>query len=146
MKRIQFKEKVSAIPEFCLPQATDSTFFCETQLASKQPVVLMYFHPECELCQSEIQQVSKKAIQMENIQWILVSNASRETVNAFAETHGLLPIHNMRILIDTDMNLCDYLQLKSIPSCFVYNRRHRLVKVIYGLVRAENIIALAMKD
>ncbi|MDR0815691.1 MAG: hypothetical protein LBN37_08080, partial [Bacteroidales bacterium] len=83
--------------------------------------------------------------QIKNIQWVLASPAERDSLNKFAATYRLQDVANLTILMDVRWELHNRLQVKSIPSCYVYNRQHRLVKTVQGLVRLENIINLANK-
>jgi len=138
-----FKLSIADIPEFCLQQATDSLPFCNTQLAKGLPIVLMYLHPECEVCHTEARQMQQKACNAENIQWVLISYANRDSLNKFATIFHLHDIPRLTILMDSQLTLHSRLQVKSIPSCYIYNSQHQLVKVIQGMGRVEKIIQLA---
>ena len=138
-----FRQTITDIPVFCLPQVVDSIPFCNAQLAEDKPVVLMYFHPECDICQIEAQQIQQKQDIINTIQWIFISYAERDSLNKFATTFHLNNIPKLTILMDSQLELYNRLQIKSIPSCYIYNRRHQLVKVIKGIERIENIIQLA---
>jgi Thiol-disulfide isomerase and thioredoxins len=142
-KKHDFKKTIVDMPEFCILQSVDSVLFCSTQLEKNKPVVLMYFHPECEICHNEARQLQQKQERIENIQWILVSYAERDSLNQFASTYQLNAIPYLTMLMDLQFELHDFLQVKGVPSCYIYDGHHKLVKVLQGAVKLENIILLA---
>jgi peroxiredoxin len=142
LQKHHFKQSIAAIPEFCLPQAADSALFCKAQLLPDKPVALLYFHPECEICQREAQQMHEKSAFLKDIQWVLVSPAPRDTLRQFARMYHLAEIPDINILMDVKGDLSTLLQVKSMPACYIYNRKHHLVKTMQGLVRLETVMQL----
>jgi len=138
-----FRKTIANIPEFCLPQSNDSLLFCNTQIVKRNPMVLMYLHPECDICQIEAQQMQQRLDHTGKIQWILVSYAERDSLNKFTTTYRLNEIPDLNILMDSNFELYNRLQVKGIPSCYIYNRQHKLVKVLKGIEKLETIIKLA---
>jgi len=142
-KKHDFRKTIVEIPEFCILQAVDSVSFCNTQLEKDKPVVLMYLHPECDICHIEARQLQQKQEGNDYIQWILVSYAERDSMNKFAATYELNAIPYLTILMDSQFELHDLLQVKGVPSCYIYDRHHKLVKVLQGAAKLENVILLA---
>ena len=142
-KKHDFRKSIVDIPNFCMLQAIDCISFCSTQLEKNKPVVLMYIHPECDICHIEAQQLQKKQEMNNYIQWILVSYAERDSLNQFATTYQLNAFSNLTILMDSQFELYDLLRVKEVPSCYIYDRHHKLVKVLQGAVKLGNIILLA---
>ena len=145
-KKRDFNQTITDLPSFCLPQALDSMSFCSKQLLKDKSVVLMYLHPECNICHIESQQMHPKMKKMNNIQWILVSFAEKDSLNKFSSTYQLNEIPDLTILMDSKFELYDQLQVKSIPSCYIYDRQLKLVKIIRGMAKLETIIQLAKQD
>jgi peroxiredoxin len=145
-KKHDFRQTITDLPSFCLLRALDNMPFCSTQLVKDKSVVLMYLHPECDICHIESQQMLHKMEKMNNIQWILVSFAEKNSLNQFALTYQLNTIPDLTILMDTKFELHYRLQVKSIPSCYIYDRQHQLVKTIRGMTKLETIIQLAKRD
>ncbi len=142
-QRQDFKQTIADIPEFCLLQAVDSQPFSNAQLAKGKPVILIYLHPECDLCQIEARQLQQKAGKTEDIQWVLVSPAENDTLRKFVETYHLVDISSVVVLMDTQYTLYDCLQVAHIPTSYIYDRRHRLVTIIQGLSKLEKLMQLA---
>ena len=142
-KKHDFRKTIVDIPEFCIYQSIDSVLFCKTQLMKNKPVVLMYLHPECDICHTEAWQLQQKQENVKDIQWILVSYAERDSLNQFAATYQLNTIPYLIILMDSQFELHNLLQVKGVPSCYIYDRHHKLVKVLQGAVKLENVILLA---
>ena len=139
-KKQDFKRALAVIPEFCLPQAVDNRPFCNTQFVNGKSVVLSYIHPECEFCRTEAQQIRQKADSIGDIQWVLVSFAERDSLQKFMEINQLTDIPGLVMLVDSQHELYDRLQVKNIPTSYVYDRRHRLVTIMPGAVRLEKLI------
>jgi thiol-disulfide isomerase/thioredoxin len=144
-QKYEFHQTIDDLFEFCLPCATDSTLFCSMQITKDKPVILMYFHPECDLCISKVQQIQQISEISGDIQWILVSFAEKDTLMKFMETYQLTDISNLVVLVDFQLSLHDHLQLASIPAIYIYDRRHQLVAVKRGSAKFEKIIQLAYR-
>ena len=142
-QKYDFRQTIAVLPDFCLPQAVDSMLFCNTQIAQDRPVVLLYFHPECDFCRNEIQQIQQKMDNSGGIQLILISNAGKYGLRQFAATYQLDIVPDLTILMDQQLEMYDRLQVKSIPSCYIYDRRHQLVAVKQGAMKLEILIRLA---
>jgi len=138
-----FKQSIAVIPDFCLPQVMDSLQFCHTQLIKGNPFVLMYVHPECEICQTEARQIQQKASNAKDIQWVLVSYAERESLCQFMETYQLADIPGLVMLMDSQFVLHDQLEAPGIPTSYVYNSQHQLVSIVRGISRLDKLIQLA---
>ena len=124
MKQKQdFKNSIAVIPEFCLPQAVDSILFCNTDFFADKPVIVMYFHPECDLCHTKAEKIRQEAEKAKDIQWALVSYAEKDSLIKFIETYHLSDISSLVVLADTQFLLYERLQVSGIPSSFVYDRR-----------------------
>jgi len=144
-KKQNFRRTIAVVPEFCLPQAGNGMLFCNTQLMQGKPVVIMYFHTECVYCHTKAQQIQQKTASIEGIQWILVSYAEKDSIVKFIETYNLNSISDLYVLTDSLFSLYNILQVESIPSTYIYNRKHKLVKVMRGSTKLETIIKLANK-
>jgi len=141
-----FRKSIAEVPEFCLSKVVDSLLFCSTQFTKDKPVVLMYVHPECDYCHAKAQQLSQKTIQVEGIQWAMVSYAERDNLKKFIETYHLDDIPSVEVLSDAEFSLYNRLKVAGIPSSYIYNRQHRLVAVKQGGTKLETIVQLANRE
>ncbi|MDR2911265.1 MAG: hypothetical protein LBV47_07895, partial [Bacteroidales bacterium] len=98
-----------------------------------------------EFCHAEAQQLQQKPTNAENIQWVLVSYAAQDSLNKFAETYDLYSMSGLFVLMDKEMTLYEHLQVKSIPTSYIYNRHHNLVTVKQGAAKLENLIQLTKR-
>ena len=144
-KKQDFRRAIACIPGFCLPTVADSLLFCNTQLDKGKPVVVMYFHSECDFCQIKAQQLQQKSVNEWDIQWVMVSYAAKDSLNKFMETYNLDHIAGLVVLMDPQLSLYDRLQVKGIPTCFIYNRQHQLVAIKQGSTKLEQVIQLASR-
>ena len=145
-KKRDFRRTIAVIPEFCLLQVVDSFPFCSAQLDKGKPVIMMYFHPECDFCHVKAQYLQKTSANgVGDIQWIMVSYAEKDSLIQFIETYNLDEISGLTVLLDSQLSLYDRLQVAGIPTSFIYDRRHRLVAVKRGETKLETMIRLAMR-
>jgi len=144
-QKYELRRTIEYLSDFCLPSVSDSTVFCSMQIAKDKPVILMYFHPECELCTLKMQQIQQVSKTYGDIQWILVSFAEKDTLIKFVETYQLTDIPNLAVLVDFQFTLHDHLHLANIPTIYIYDRRHRLVSIERGLAKFEKLIKLAYR-
>ena len=138
-----FRQTIADIPAFCLPQVTDNLLFCNTQIAKDKPVLLIYLHPECDFCHAKAHQIQQKEVNTRDIQMVLVSFAERDSLVKFVETYNLTDMSGLVVLMDSQLLLYDRLQVASIPTTYIYDRRHRLVDVKQGAAKLEKLIQLA---
>jgi len=143
VKKRYLGQAIVNIPEFCLPQAGNGMLFCNTQLTQGKPVVITYFHTDCVYCHTKAQQLQQKTASIEGIQWILVSYAEKDSIVKFIDKYNLNSVSDLYVLSDSLFSLHNSLQVESIPSTYIYNSRHKLVKVMRGSTKIETIVKLA---
>ncbi len=104
-----------------------------------KPVIVIYFNNDCEHCQNEAQQLNKAMQLFEGTQIIMVSFNNAADIRKYAAAYGLNKHPEVTFLMDKDYKFTHWFGSCSIPSVFVYNSRHSLVKEFYGEVKPEAI-------
>lgn len=77
-----------AIPAFSIQQA-DGSLFTASSLKTGQPVMLVYFDPDCEHCMVFASELVAKADIISDIQVIMVTYVPVESLNKFIAMSGL---------------------------------------------------------
>lgn len=103
---------------------------------SSNPVVIFFFNPECEHCQSEAKLVSENESEFENARVYFLSTERLEAIKKFAEEYHLDPF---------EVGQVDYVQVaypmgvNTFPMCFIYSTEGKLLKQYKGEVKIEGI-------
>ncbi|WP_291399530.1 TlpA disulfide reductase family protein [Daejeonella sp.] len=114
--------------------ATNSTF-----IKKGKSVCIFYFNAECEYCQNEARDISKNIALFKDTQIVMVSFNTIADIKKFALEYGL-NYPNIVFLQDPKFQFSSWFGKSSIPSVFIYNAQHRLVKEYQGETKIEAII------
>jgi peroxiredoxin len=107
-----------------------------------KPLVLVYFHPECEHCQYEAQEIGQNAVTFSNCQLIMITqDDSLQRVKSFCETNHLWEVDNIEVLIDSDNQFKKVFGKAVIPSVYIYGTNRKLKKQFLGETRIDLILA-----
>ena len=103
------------------------------------PVVIIYFNNDCEHCQQEAKQLNANMPMLNGAQIIMISFNTADEIRQYAKNYQLDRYKQVTFLRDKDYKFTHWFGNCSIPSVFVYNAQHRLVKEFYGEVKVEAI-------
>lgn len=136
-KRIE--EKIQTLPKFSFQKIPGGNFE-SSFINNNTPCLIIYFHPECEHCHYEAEQIRLNIDRFNESQIIMISTASRESLKDFADNYHLLECDNISILIDTSDVFTDTFGPNPFPTTFVYNKNKKLVKHFKGEVKIEALL------
>jgi len=131
-------ERIKHLPVFSMV-ATDNNPF-STDVIEEGPLLLIYYHPDCEHCRHELTELFNSSFFESDIKLMLVSNAPRDTVISFLG--GFKQYDNERciILFDTAYLFEDLFGTPVIPSAFLYNGNLDLIESYSGEYKIETIL------
>lgn len=130
-------ERIKTLPSFTL-ESLDGNIFSSDDL-EKGPLLIVYFHPECEYCQYEISTLISNDIQSRGIKILLVSNARPEAIRKFMEPFDINS-ENFNILSDTSVVFSEMFGIHTVPVNILYDVNLKLVKYFKGEVKTETIL------
>lgn len=111
------------------------------ELDSSKPVVIFYFHPECEHCRYEASEIGKWPEKFCNVNMIMItSDTLSKEVEAFAIKYHLCEIENITILFDPEYTFERFFGTSIIPSIFIYGSDRKLIKKYNGEIKISAII------
>lgn len=139
------KQRVSELPIFCM-KSVDSTTYCTSEISKATPVLLMYFHPECDLCATEATQLYANAGKLSEVSVVMVTNASYAQALQFYNEYQLFEVPTLRILLDTEDSFHSYVGATGVPTTFVYGRQHVLKKKYSGEVKVSTLLNVIFSD
>ena len=131
-------EKISKLPYFSFSTLNNKSF--NSSDLKEGPVLIIRFHPECEHCQYEITGLLKSKIPSTDINIILISSATPDTIRKFLGRFNLADFPSVIPLVDTSYIFGDIFGSDFVPSNYIYNKEHNLVKAISGEVKTETIL------
>jgi thiol-disulfide isomerase/thioredoxin len=109
-------------------------------LVKGNPMVFIYFHPECEHCQYEAEQLLLKRDSFKGVQLVMVSPAPIDAVKQFFSSYHLTEIENLDVLWDKENKFESYFGESIFPTVIIYDNQGKLRKKYKGEVSIETII------
>lgn len=108
----------------------------------KKPMVIVYFHPECDHCHYEAQEIGQNVNAFNICQLVMVtSDDSLKRIENFCSEYHLWEVDNFEILIDKENQFKKVFGKAVIPSVYIYDKNQKLRKRFLGETKPEAIIA-----
>lgn len=118
----------------------DSLAYNTKMLANTgKPSIIVCFHPECEFCGMEADELIKHYKDLGDVNLLFVTFASKEETTAFLEQHPLDAIPNAKVLLDTNFDFFITFDVEAPPMSFIYDRHQKLVKRHKGTVAVDQL-------
>ncbi len=106
------------------------------------PMVVIYFHPECEHCQYEAQALRLNKEAFVNTQIIMITNDdSLSRLNQFVKQYQLWDLEAIDILMDKNDAFYKFFGTSIFPSVFIYDRNRQLQNKYLGETKPEAILS-----
>lgn len=113
----------------------DSTFYDTQSLcATGRPSVIVCFHPDCDFCGMEADEIIKHYKDLGDVNLLFVTFASKEETTAFLEQHPLDAIPDANVLLDPNLDFFITFDVEAPPMSFIYDCNQKLVKRHKGTV------------
>ncbi|MEN2283375.1 redoxin domain-containing protein [Algoriphagus sp. SE2] len=110
------------------------------ELAENKPTLFIYFNSTCHLCQEELGSLSKRIDEFKNYNIILTTVQPVEEMIGFANSLGIKDKSFVHFLLDTEMKVASYFQIRSVPSIFCYDSKKQLVAEYVGITEIDLLI------
>lgn len=136
-KAMTAAEKIATLPDFILPSINGEIF--NSDLITSGPVLITYFHPECEHCRYEVTSLLNSRSAIRNLKILLISPANSFQVKSFFRRLELKEDSLYIVLCDTSLILRDIYNVDVYPSNYIYDKDLNLVKVLKGETMVEAI-------
>lgn len=134
-------EHIQTLPHACF-KSLAGNLICFDKFNHEKPLVIIYFHPECEHCQYEAQEIGKNAEIFSNCQLVmLTSDDSLQRINSFCKTNHLWEVDNIEVLLDTNNRFKEVFGKAIIPSIYIYENK-KLKKQFLGETKMETILTV----
>lgn len=101
----------------------------------------MVFHPECEHCQHEAEDITKNIDRFKGIQIIMSTMVPLQEMKAFMAKYNLAAHNNIIVAQDYSFFLPPYYQFNNLPFLAFYNKKKKLVSTFGGTLPVDKIVA-----
>lgn len=107
----------------------------------EKPMVIVYFHPECDHCHYEAQEIGQNAGAFNHCQVIFVtSDDSLKRIENFCAEYHLWELSNIEVLLDPNNQVKKVFGKAVVPSVYIYNSNRKLKRYFPGETKPEAII------
>lgn len=133
--------RFKSFPPVKLLMPDSSSYFTKDVLPKKTPVLLMVFHPSCEHCQAETENITKNIDKFKGIQIVMSTMVPLFEMKAFMDKYHLAAYENIIVAQDYTFFLPPYFQFNNLPFLAFYNKKKKLVSTFSGSLPVDKIVA-----
>ncbi len=129
------------VPSYKLLQMDSTRYAYKYQLKKDQPVVVMYFSPDCEHCREETRRITDSMKLLKKVQFVFASYAPFAQVKQFYKDFNLEKYKNVVYGRDEQFFFPRFYDVKYTPFVAVYGSDGKLVRVFEGGSSVARILA-----
>ncbi len=137
-------DRIKTLPELVLTDIRGDTVM--TSQIHTGPVLITFFHPECDHCKYEISSILGSTLIGSQVTVLLVSYASKSEIISFMRQFDIDGSSTLHILHDPDHMLVDLFRADAMPSNYIYNDNLQLVKIYKGTTKPEALMRYLFSD
>jgi len=129
----------SVLPDFTLNDINGEPKSIH-QLAGNKPTLYIYFNSTCHLCQEELGTLSKRINEFKDYNLIFTTVEPVGEMIGFVNGLGIKDKAFVNFLLDAEMKVASYYQIKSVPSIFVYDAKKQLLAEYVGITEIDLLL------
>ncbi len=133
------QEQISQLPDFTLSDVEGNSHSLK-RIAGNKSTLVVYFNSTCEICQMELNSLSKRIKEFEAYNLIFVTVEPPEEIKGFITELQLESRKNVHFLVDSEMEVAGYYGVKGVPALFIYDSTGNLVDSYTGPVKVDLIL------
>lgn len=115
------------VPPFQL-LATDSvTIITKNDLKAGQPVLVMFFSPDCDHCQKQMEFILSSIDSLKNVEIVLATYQPFDAMKEFAKKYRLTDYPNIHTGRDIKYILPPFYNIHKLPFLALYNAKGKLI-------------------
>ena len=141
VKKVQHKrdsiEIIRTLPYFNLKRVNGNEF--NSDEVRQGPLLIVFFHPECEHCRYEIDDLITLFNNYGDLTSILISHAPLRVIHEYIEKTGLHDSDRLVILSDEELIARELFSIENVPTTLIYNRDLMLLRRFDGEVKSVAI-------
>lgn len=130
---------IEQVPDIVL-QTTDGQTANLVEITRDNVSVIFFFHPQCSFCAMEMKEILSHQTELENVCLVFVTTAEGEELSQFLEEYPISTMPHSTVLIDHNRDFVLTFNVKSPPTCYVYDKHQNLLKTLRGTTPVSKII------
>ncbi|OQP62018.1 hypothetical protein A3860_30510 [Niastella vici] len=128
------------MPSFNLLLMDSTSRLNTNSIPGGQPIILLYFSPNCPYCRAQIQEIISDIKSLSNIQFYILSSFPFDQIKTYYNNNQQLKRYsNITVCQDYNFYFGNYFKTNGVPYMAVYEKNKRLKQVIAGNV-STNVI------
>jgi len=127
----QFTARFRHLPAFSFV-TMDSFVYTNDDLPPGKTILLINFNSECDYCEAEITDVMAALPEMPTVQVLLVTDESLGSLSFFSKKMEFNGYPQITVLRDVDHQMDNLFGNRYIPSSFIYDENHQLIRYFEG--------------
>lgn len=128
------------VPPFQLLAADSTTVFTKNDLKPGQPVLLMYFSPECDHCQKQMEFILSAIDSLKNVELVLATYQPFEQMKTFINKYNLTAYPNIHTGRDIKYILAPFYNIHKLPFLALYNAGGQLITTFQAGATGETLV------
>lgn len=128
------------VPPFQLLGVDSSTVITKDDLKPGQPVLIMFFSPDCDHCQKQMELILKDVDSLKNIQIVLASFQPFEQIKEFNKKYNLEGHPNIYIGRDIKYIMPPFYGIHKLPFLALYNSNGKLITTYQAGATGETLV------
>lgn len=131
-----------SLPAFNILEQDSTTVFNTGKLPSGNPIILMYFSPDCEHCQHMTEDILKNMDSLKQTTFVMLTALPFDKMRNFYQYYKLGNYKNITVGRDYEFFFSRHYGSQYVPYLAIYDRHKRLVKVFDGGTKVSTLIQL----
>lgn len=116
-------------------------FYSLSNYPTKRKTIVLFFSPECDLCENELQSIIENKEFFINVRWIFITQSIFvDELSTFLTRCPIKNIENSNILIENHLKYHSLYEVTGPPAMFVYDDEGQLIHSVRGSVGIDLII------
>jgi thiol-disulfide isomerase/thioredoxin len=112
----------NTLPSLKVLQLDSTRISFQKLFIKNKPTVLIFFNPDCDHCQQELENIIEHINEVKNIEFICISNRPLFLIKPFAKLLKIQKIPNVKMVSIADNALFRFYGVGSFPSMVMYNK------------------------
>lgn len=134
-------EEVKRMPDICLNQYGSSSLYDISQQELPGRTVLLFFSPDCEYCEEEIDSICNHSEDYSDVKWLLITDTFYEDLlESFVDSHDIRKLKDVVILMEKGAQYKSLFQITATPSMFIYNSNGKLIHYSRSYVNIDELL------
>lgn len=143
--RAQNTSKIENIPAYRILDA-DSVYRTPANLKKNQPVMIVYFSPDCSHCQHMMYEMKEQMKDFSKIQVVMVSPVDYKLIKAFYRDFGIAKYPNFTVGTEgSSYKVLNYYGVKQTPYIAIYDHKGKLLKAYEKAPKIKELAAMVKK-